>query len=101
MKSLSRSLAMAVAVTIVVLAAGCSLFRPETNCQKPQEYETSKSVPRLHVPPGMDAPDTREALVIPDVTAPEAPRTGGCLDEPPSYRGDRPAPAAPRPVGKN
>jgi uncharacterized lipoprotein len=97
MKSLSRALFMAA----IVLAAGCSLFRPQANCQKPQDYEASKSIPRLHVPPGMDAPDTRDALVIPEVTAPEAPRTGGCLDEPPSYRGDQAAPAPARRPGKH
>ncbi len=53
-------------------------------------YESSQSIARLKVPAGMDAPDTRDALVVPHVDAPEAPRSrsGACLDEPPRYRND-------------
>ena len=96
MKSL-RTLSL---VTVILLSAGCSLFSSDESCHKPQDYESSKSIARLTVPPGMDAPDTRDALVIPDVTAPEAPRGGACLDSPPSYRGDRPAPSDAKPAKK-
>jgi uncharacterized lipoprotein len=88
-----KSLGIVVASSIVALTAGCGLFRPDQSCHKAQAYESSKSVARLKVPPGMDAPDTGGALVVPPVDAPEAPRSRShaCLDEPPRYRSDAPA----------
>jgi uncharacterized lipoprotein len=85
-------------ICAAALLAGCGLFRADRSCHKTQDYESSRSVARLRVPAGLNAPDTRDALVIPQVTAPEAPRSqaDGCLDEPPKYRNDA-APAA----GKN
>jgi uncharacterized lipoprotein len=75
-------------ISVAGLASSCGLFRPERDCRKPQAYESSRSIAHLQVPAGMNAPDTRDALVIPEVTAPEAPPSGGCLDEPPRYRTD-------------
>ena len=88
-----KSLGIVLASSIVALTAGCGLFRPDQSCHKAQAYESSKSVARLKVPPGTDAPDTRSALVVPPVDAPEAPRSRSdtCLDEPPRYRSDLPA----------
>lgn len=91
---------------ILVLAssslAGCGLFHPHKDCDKPQAYESSRSIDKLRAPAGLDAPDTKDALVIPQVNAPEAPRhaAGGCLDEPPQYRNEAApaAPVAPEPV---
>jgi hypothetical protein len=39
------------------------------------------------VPPGLDAPDTRNALPIPPLSEPERPRKAEdpCLDAPPKY----------------
>src|SRR5882672_88066 len=72
------------------LGSGCGLLHPDKECEKPQDYETSQSIARLKVPAGFDAPDTRDALVVPDIATPEAPRTqsGACLDEPPRYRSE-------------
>jgi len=79
-----------VLIGLAAATGGCALFRPDQSCHKPQPYESSQSIARLKVPPGMDAPDTRDALVVPHVDAPEAPpsRSGACLDEPPRYRND-------------
>jgi uncharacterized lipoprotein len=80
-------------ISLAGLASSCGLFRPERDCRKPQAYESSRSIAHLQVPAGMNVPDTRDALVIPEVTSPEAPPSGGCLDEPPRYRNDiTPAP---------
>jgi uncharacterized lipoprotein len=77
-------------IGLAAATGGCGLFRPDQSCHKPQPYESSKSIARLKVPAGVDAPDTRDALVVPHVDAPEAPRSrsGACLDEPPRYRND-------------
>jgi uncharacterized lipoprotein len=75
-------------IPVVALTSSCGLFRPDRDCHKPQAYETSRSIDHLKVPAGMNAPDTRDSLVIPQVTAPQAPPSGGCLDEPPRYRTD-------------
>ncbi len=85
-----KRLLMLVTIVCAALSAGCGLTRPDNDCEKPQAYESSQSIARLKVPTGFDAPDTRDALVVPEVTTPEAPRSqsGGCLDEPPRYRTD-------------
>jgi len=89
----------AVVIALAGLTASCGIFHPAKGCdKKPQAYESSQSIARLRIPPGLDAPDTKEALMIPEVSAPEAPHTatGGCLDEPPEYRSETPAsPASP------
>jgi uncharacterized lipoprotein len=85
-------------IALAGLSSSCGLFHSTKDCEKPQAYESSQSIARLKIPPGLDAPDTKEALTIPDVNAPEAPRnaSGGCLDEPPQYRSEVPAsPATP------
>ena len=80
--------------------AGCKSL----SCNAPPEYGNSDSIPSLNVPAGLEAPDTRNALKVPELDTPDRPRTDveGCLDAPPSYfpehqrgdfpRGDRPAP---------
>jgi hypothetical protein len=73
--------------------AGCKSF----TCDAPPDYGNDDSIPPLNVPPGLDAPDTRNALKVPELKTPDRPRTDaeGCLDAPPSYfpertRGDFP-----------
>jgi uncharacterized lipoprotein len=77
-------------IGLAAATGGCALFHADQSCHKPQAYESSRSIARLKVPAGVDAPDTRDALVVPHVDAPEAPRSrsGACLDEPPRYRND-------------
>jgi uncharacterized lipoprotein len=62
-------------------------------------YGKATSVPPLHVPAGLDTPDTHASLKIPVLNEPEPPPRGPrdpCLDEPPSFatpKPPRPAPA--------
>lgn len=85
---------------IVLLAAvalaGCRTS-PDKGCGKPPEYTNSDSIPPLAVPPGMDAPNTRGALRVPELETPERPRDPNepCLDQPPKYV--PPAKPAPQP----
>lgn len=74
------------------LAGGCALLPDAASgCDKPQPYQSAQEMPTLQVPPGADLPDTRNALRIPAVPAPQRPpEDGRCLDYPPSYGGTRP-----------
>ena len=82
-----------IAVTAaLLLAAGCGLLPDaRSSCEKPQPYQSARTEASLRVPSGADMPDTRNALHIPEVSAPELPadRTA-CLDLPPSYGASRP-----------
>ncbi|HEY7754378.1 MAG TPA: hypothetical protein VH856_11230 [Steroidobacteraceae bacterium] len=74
------------------LCAGCGLL-PDAygSCDEPQPYESATDAAPLKVPAGADAPDTRNALRIPELPAPRRPREPGrCLDHPPAYGGSRP-----------
>jgi hypothetical protein len=89
------------ALAVTLLLSGCASvpfawmpFRhgegkaPKANsCNKPQLYEQAQGVAPLRVPAGLDAPNTRGALKIPELHEPEAPRqlTDACRDEPPKY----------------
>ncbi len=66
---------------------GCRSFA----CDAPPSYGSDESIPLLQVPPGLEPPDTRNVLKIPELDEPERPRTEAdrCLDEPPSYFPDR------------
>lgn len=83
-------LAMALAL------GGCKVIRSTTNsCHKQQSYMSASSVAPLKIPPGLDVPDTTNALHIPDLKEPAPPRRKGkepCLDEPPSYKVAKPTP---------
>lgn len=91
---------MALAVLGLAGLAGCKSM----SCSAPPAYGNSESIPSLKVPVGLETPDTRNALKVPELAAPARPRTDaeGCLDDPPSYfperqrgdfpRGDRPQP---------
>ena len=72
----------------VLSLAGCSwLPNSYSSCDEVQPYQSASEVEPLRVPAGADQPDTRNALKIPEVTAPELPlESGTCLDHPPPYR---------------
>ncbi len=66
--------------------SGCGLFKPTyENCDETPAYAGARELPPLKVPEGVDAPDTRNALKIPDVATPERPSDGRCIDAPPRY----------------
>jgi uncharacterized lipoprotein len=88
------------AVLVVALLsplAACGTFKKmslfKANCGKPVDAASVVDRPPLVVPAGRDAPDTRSALSIPKLDAPEAPRQADspCIDTPPKY-----VPAAPK-----
>lgn len=77
-----------------LLLAGCgSLSLFSVTCAKPADFANVEDRPPLKIPAGFDAPDTRAALTIPPLEAPEAPRPADspCLDTPPKFN-----PAPPR-----
>ncbi len=77
---------------VAMLTQGCFLIPTAAEtCAKPQPYESAAEVPPLQVPEGADLPDTRNALKIPAVTAPERPKdAASCLDHPPPFGVARP-----------
>ncbi|MEX1993261.1 MAG: hypothetical protein WD929_01260 [Steroidobacteraceae bacterium] len=81
-----------IAIAACALASGCGLV-PERagSCDKAQPYHEARESPPLKAPAGADAPDTRNALRIPEVKAPQLPiEPGRCLDHPPSYGAAQP-----------
>jgi uncharacterized lipoprotein len=76
-----------IAMAAGVLAAGCGVLPDAySGCEKIRPYQNARQAPPLRVPSGADLPDTRNALKIPDITAPELPaESGRCLDHPPKY----------------
>ena len=76
------------AIAAVALAGCHHSVLKEHSCNKPQPYATSRSIPPLKVPAGVDAPDTHAALKIPALNEPAPPPRSlrdPCLDEPPSF----------------
>jgi hypothetical protein len=88
--SRSRSLVvLRLAVTLAGLALLAGCHRGGVSCAKPGLYAQAQSLPPLRIPAGLDAPDTRGALRIPELNEPEVPRptVSPCLEEPPKYSG--------------
>ena len=78
---------------LVLVAAGCLgachlvSQRLNPDCHVKQEYQSARQLAPLIVPPGLDAPNTQGALVIPTsaVAAPPPGPKDACLDVPPHY----------------
>jgi hypothetical protein len=82
---LSRA-AFGLLLAATLVLAGCR-NSPGGNCTKPGLYTQAQSIAPLRIPAGLDAPDTRGALRVPDLNEPEVPRAADspCLDQPPRY----------------
>jgi hypothetical protein len=98
------SLRWILVAALLLGVAGCGRVF-SSNCSKPAAYASAHSLPPLKIPVGLDAPDRRAAMKIPDLREPEAPRAPGdpCLDEPPKYSSSSnlgTAPGAAQPVKK-
>ncbi len=81
---------------LLLALAGCRLLGANS-CHAPQPYMSAKTVAPLKIPPGLDSPDTSNALRIPALNEPAPPPRKGkepCLDEPPPFK-VRQAPRAP------
>jgi hypothetical protein len=83
-------------IAVATVAAGC---RSGGNvCGKPGLYAQAQSIPSLRIPVGLETPDTRAAMKIPDLNEPQPPprqKGEGCLDEPPKYTTPTPPKPAP------
>ena len=72
--------------------SGCSWLHHKriSSCRELTVVDQANTLPALRVPPGLDAPDTRNAIKVPALSEPERPRapTDPCLSRPPSYKSD-------------
>jgi uncharacterized lipoprotein len=91
-------LKLGLVLAVSVAVAGCHplrAFKSRANsCHTKQPYMSAQSIPPLKIPPGLDQPDTTNALHIPDLKEPAPPRRSGhdpCLDEPPPFKVAKPA----------
>lgn len=75
-----------IVVLPAVLLGACRSGRP-ASCAKPGIYTEAQSVPPLRIPAGLEAPDTRGALKIPELNEPEVPlpTSAPCIDSPPKF----------------
>jgi uncharacterized lipoprotein len=96
---MKASLHMVPALLAALPLSGCALVAAD--CHKPAVYMEAESIPPLTVPAGLDAPDTKAALKVPELATPERVRGANepCLDAPPRYtappaRPSRPVPQA-------
>jgi hypothetical protein len=87
-----KALTLGVTLVAVLATAGCNPFRRNSAaaelCKEPEGFAQAVEGTNLKIPTGLQAPDTRAALRIPDLSTPAPParRKGdGCLDEPPSF----------------
>ena len=84
-------LAIGLLAAVVSITSGCNPFRrshADAVCKGPEGYSNAKEMAPLKIPPGLESPDTRSALRIPDLKTPEPPprmESQGCLDTPPKY----------------
>ena len=83
---------MRIAVTVLTailttsLLAGCKAGKISCR-QSNKDYVGAKEMPPLKAPPGLETPDTRNSLKVPDLNAPERARgrDEACLDAPPPF----------------
>jgi uncharacterized lipoprotein len=93
MKSVCRIVALA---ALLLPLGGCHLVRAISSnaCNDTQGYMKQRSVEPLKIPTGLDAPDTTNALRLPQLNEPAPPPRRGkgpCLDAPPPFKVPQPA----------
>ena len=91
MKDSRSRVALALGLIVAMAAlAGCSRFHRGgiTKCREPALPASLANGAGLQLPPGLDAPDARGAVRIPELNEPEQPRgkKDPCLSAPPSYK---------------
>ena len=81
-------------VLSVALMSGCK-GHIATCKQSNKDYAGAKEMPPLQAPPGLEAPNTRNALKVPPLTTPERVRgrDEACLDAPPPFSNPKPGDA--------
>ena len=93
MKSIRVILSLA---PLLLALGGCRSLHSFNSCHAHQAYMNEKSVAPLKIPPGLDTPDTTNALRLPALNEPEPPARKGrdpCLDEPPPFKAAAATPA--------
>jgi uncharacterized lipoprotein len=91
-----KAMLLGLTLLAVLLTAGCNPFRRSAEaglCKEPEGYAQASEAATLRIPAGLESPDTRNALRIPDLDTPRPPtrtREQGCLDQPPPYTVTRP-----------
>lgn len=90
--TLKKGLTLSLTLLAVLATAGCNPFRRNSAaaevCKEPISYAQAAEAATLKIPVGLESPDTRNALRIPDLNTPEPPprkKEDGCLDQPPQY----------------
>jgi uncharacterized lipoprotein len=73
----------------VAATSGCK-SRMESCTQSNKDYAGAQEMPPLKAPPGLETPDTRNALKVPPLNSPERVRGKDepCLDIPPPFSRD-------------
>jgi uncharacterized lipoprotein len=91
---------MRIAGTLVIaLLAGTALIgcksQMESCHQSNKDYAGAKDMPPLKAPPGLETPNTRNALKVPPLATPERLRGKNepCLDIPPPFSTPKATPA--------
>ncbi len=94
-------------VLLLPLLSGCALYnrvfhrRHDATCREHPFIGNTDSRPPLQVPEGMSAPDTRNAIKIPQLppAPPELAKSEPCLAQPPPFYSKPPAakPGSPTP----
>jgi uncharacterized lipoprotein len=90
-----------VALTATSGLSGCFKSKMVSCNQTNKDYAGAQEMPPLQAPPGLDAPNTRNALKVPPLNTPERVRGKDepCLDIPPPFSSAKTAPkAAPTPA---
>jgi uncharacterized lipoprotein len=92
MTPLPRSISRFLGFGLALLAlSGCSWMHRNrvSSCRETTVVTEARNLPSLKVPPGLDVPDTRNAVKVPELNEPERPRDrhDPCLSQPPSYKG--------------
>jgi hypothetical protein len=103
--------ALVVCCAMLPLLSGCTIpffhrHNKDAGCHEKPFSQNTDNRPPLKVPEGMDAPDTRSAIRVPELDTPERVRAKNepCLSKPPNYFGSSAsnpasAPGSPPPEG--
>ena len=78
---------------VCLLASSCRSWRG--SCDDPVPYQAAQTGASLKIPPNLQAPDTTNALKIPELNTPKPPprqKKDGCLDAPPPFATPKPTP---------
>jgi opacity protein-like surface antigen len=91
--TVGHGIGAAVCALMLLATGGCASLHHRKSksstphCPEPAISPDVKNMPPLRVPPGLDAPDTRNAIKVPPLTEPQLARapTDPCLSSPPSF----------------